>query len=190
MLELFSGSLILADQTMQVRSFTPACHSRACAELISVPQSQIGASWAPVAQLKPKEDDLQLGLCRLVNQFLPPFFPVMMTSPPPQLRIHDLHHRLLPNIHRRARCPCVCLGRRCHPSRAFSNSFFFHLWFAAQPLTLQQALFPFLVMWLARDPKLSTLSPPPFHWPCAAAAATAAMLLPRHAETAKGEKQD
>ena len=60
----------------------------------------------------------------------------------------------------------------------------------AQLLTLEQALFPCLVIWLARDSKLSSLRPAPFHWPCAAVAAVAAMLLPRHAETEKGKKQD
>ena len=68
MVELFSGALILADQTMQVCPLSPL---RLCAvvvrpQLIQIfkLQSDIGALWAPVAQLKPKENDLQLGLCR------------------------------------------------------------------------------------------------------------------------------
>jgi hypothetical protein len=64
------------------------------------------------------------------------------------------------------------------------------LFLALLLLILEQALFPYLVMWLASDPKLASLRAPPFHWPSAAAAAAAAVLLPRNPRIAKGTKKE
>jgi hypothetical protein len=75
MVELFSGALILADQSMQAGSCRFPCFFAAVRVrflvFIRTWQSDIGASWVPVAQLKAKDGDLQLGLCRRVTKSLP-----------------------------------------------------------------------------------------------------------------------
>jgi hypothetical protein len=112
--------------------------------------------------------------------------PLLLPTVLLQLCFHDLHHRLLPNIHRRARCARLRHVCRRRPSREFSC--FFH---ALQPLISEQALFPYLLMWLSTtNTKLASLRAPPFHWPCAAAAAAAALLLPRNPRIAKGTKKE
>jgi hypothetical protein len=71
MAELFSGALILADQTMQVHLPHIGCACLFCVTLPLPPtrasQSDVGAAWAPVAQLQPAPQDLQLGLCRFAR---------------------------------------------------------------------------------------------------------------------------
>ena len=91
-------------------------------------------------------------------------------------------------------CYQIFIGARAAPVSVMVSVAVHHVCsqnrFLCAPLTLEQALFPFLVTWLARDPALASLRPPPLHWPCTAVAAAAAMLLPRDAERAKGKKQD
>jgi hypothetical protein len=119
---------------------------------------------------------------------LPPCYH-MLTTPLFQLRLHDLHNRVLPNCCGRARSPCFRHACRGCPSREFHRDSEF-LQFCMMAAHTQQALFPCLVFLLAGQPNLSSLRAPPFHWPCTAMAATAAVLFPRTAGNAKGAKRD
>jgi hypothetical protein len=148
-------------------------------------QSELGASWSPVAHLQPKEHDLQLGLCRFFFLKLRgPVFAIIMFLL--QLCFHDLHNRLLSNTDQRAHRPRIRFHCRSYPSRESPCSMISVL----VALTSEQALFPCLVLWLARDSKISSLRVSPFHWPCAALAAASAILLPRESQCAKVIKRE